>query len=117
MINEARAPYRNTLGLQEFDSFMNFLANPCLISSNLKLNEKGKIVLKDFPVKGFSMLKIVGTNLTSNICELVPLIPSKIQTKDLTQKARDDNSVFSINRTSNILLKGEKNADQGPDIC
>jgi len=85
----------------------NFLTNASLIASNLKVDEQGKITIPNFPYKKYSMLQIVGTNLTSNICQTFPLDSVEIPTKDLRQKARAKDSVFAINRVSKNVLKSE----------
>ena len=93
--------------LQSTKSF-NFLANPCLIESNVGPDKNGQVILRDFPVKKYPLLQIIGTNSTANISQVFPLNPENIQTKDLRQQARDENAVFSISRRGVQVFQGEK---------
>ena len=96
-----------TVAQEVINNSPNFLTNASLIYSNLKVDAQGKIVIPNFPYKKYSMLQIVATNLTSNVCQTFPLDSVEVPTKDLRQKARAKDSVFAINRVSKNILKGE----------
>ena len=90
------------------DHSLNFLENASLLHSNLRVNEQGVILIKDFPIKKYAFLHVIASNLTTNICDIFPLGTAQIPTKDLKQKARSKDAVFSINRLTENIPKGEK---------
>mmetsp|Transcript_24063 Transcript_24063/g.21100 ORF Transcript_24063/g.21100 Transcript_24063/m.21100 type:complete len:576 (-) Transcript_24063:3258-4985(-) len=95
-------------GLSEsVESFMNFLESPSFVASNLKPGQDGTITIKDFPIKKFSYIHIIASNLTSNISQIHPLPKSDIPTKDVSLKSQlKKESFYSINRGSTTLSKG-----------
>jgi len=104
----ADVPSLTSHALTVQDNSPNFLANASLIYSNLKIDQQGTITIPDFPYKKYSLLQIIGSNLTSNICEIFPLDSTQVLTKDLRQNARAAESVFAINRASKGVHNGEK---------
>ena len=91
----------------EPNSFLNFLANPSVAYTNLQVDQNGTFTVTEFPYKQYSFLHIVATNLTSNISTVFPLDSSTVPTKDLTQKARDNDAVFSVSRVSTNVTKDQ----------
>mmetsp|Transcript_24060 Transcript_24060/g.21082 ORF Transcript_24060/g.21082 Transcript_24060/m.21082 type:complete len:193 (+) Transcript_24060:181-759(+) len=90
------------------ESFMNFLAHPSLIYENLKINPKGQIILEDVPIANFSHLQIIGTNLISNISEIVPLPRKETVTRDLSLKSQlQSDQFYSISYGNKVLLKDQ----------
>lgn len=50
------------------DSMLNFLKNPALILTNLKMSESSaEILIPDFPIQKYSTIQVVLTNLQANI--------------------------------------------------
>ena len=91
----------------EPNSFLNFLANGSVAYTNLQVDQNGTLTITDFPYKQYSFLHIVATNLTSNVSTVFPLDSSIIPTKDLTQKARDTDAVFSVSRVTTNVTKDQ----------
>mmetsp|Transcript_24071 Transcript_24071/g.21117 ORF Transcript_24071/g.21117 Transcript_24071/m.21117 type:complete len:394 (+) Transcript_24071:484-1665(+) len=94
---------------QGFESFLNFLANPTLICENAQLDDNYNLVIKDVPLSNYSHIKILGSNIISNVCEMIPLAFNDIKTRDLRLKSQlKADTFYSQSRKTTQLLAGNK---------
>ena len=93
---------------RKVDSLLNFLAHPCQVYANLRLNDSGHIHISNFPAEKYAAVQIIATNLTTSISYEFPLKNNQIQTKDLRMKSElKKDSFYSIARGSETAEKGQ----------
>jgi CHAT domain-containing protein len=67
--NQAVGSKQATVIQNTQDSMLNFLKNPALLYTNLRLSKDGsnEVLIPDFPVTKYSTIQVIATNLNANI--------------------------------------------------
>lgn len=58
-----------------------------MVCSNLKIDDKGELHIKDFPISKYAYIELIGSNGVRNINQIIPLKDTSIATRPLTLRS------------------------------